>query len=660
MLYNTALMVSAIPSAYGEWLTNGIIIDKPYTTSEAIETVIIDDYKLSLNWNTVYIISGEQISSFINETDIIKNSDNNAITAKIYEDTQLISLETFPETLTKYEFLSGQINKQYKYTDLNDILTIITGNIESGNYNLTLVNNNLAPIIKTFLISGEQINLFIDETDFLNNNNYIANTTYKDTQIIWGKSETLPTSMIKYLKLSSYQVDQTHDYPYFIVPTSADITDYKNKDLKFTKYIPYNLNYIYDNKTYEYIPSGESSLQTITTIFKLIVNEDGTSGYVECLPDGTNTLLTDYNKDLDNKYYSILNTLNNEYTGLSISGRAYYGEASGDYTDEQVQAQMHELLSSMLITTSNEYNNAKLKLISSEILLSGIQEYESINGFNVYFNATEILSYAPTGIVKTSANFEYISGGIPSSTADCTGYISLTEKNTEYIIIDNGIKLNLIWPKVEYLDNIVNKQYIDQYITYIEPIFNKYTSSNYTLVSTDVDEWFNYYAKEYHDSAVNNLSSNTTLPAHKLISTFNDISDKVNSAASSSDSTSGYVYNLSGIYTRQSSFVNCTNFLVGDEINYKDGLVILNYLCEANNYSMTYNYHMPLIQFAESGLATNRSIHYYIKDKKILSSNELNEYNSKVVEITHMNFINDLDRNYIYNSVGVTEQIPQR
>ena len=627
-------------TAYSEWLTNGIktkIIDKIYTYDIDIQSVITNDYHLYLNGSGFSLWSDhdQNIIDFITETDILSKETitSTLVLAGTYEnqnyDAHVINGNIVPTSLTIFK-------TNTTYTDSDNIKNLII-----NDYKLHFKWYN--PII-----SGEQLSVFIDETDILNNN--FSSFNINDTQIISG--EELPASLTKYLILKDYKVDKEHDYPYFIVPTSADITIYQNKDLKFNKYIPYNYNYLYDKKTYKYIPSGESELQLVTTILSTVIKHsdsgEETTGYIECLPN--NTSLEDYNNNLNNTYYSIISSLNDEYTGLSISGRAYYGsDLSGNYTDTQIKNRMNELLKLILIDIPTQYNDAKLKLISSEITLSGIQEYETISGFNVYFNATEILSYAPTGIVTTSADFEYISGGEPSSTADCTGYIPLTEKDTDYIITNNGIKLNLIWPIVEYTENIISSQYTYQSITYIEPIFNTYNSTNYNLVSTDVDEWFNYYAKEYHDNAVNiiltGLVNNSNLPAHKLMNTFNDISGKVNSAASSSDRTSGYIYNLSSIYTRNSSFVNCTNFLVGDEINYKDGLVILNYLCEANNYSMTYNYTNPGVRYVSSN---NYGLPYRMTR------------NSDNLKTEIINFVKDLDRNYIYNSVGFVKSIPKR
>ena len=56
MLYNTALLISPMPSAYDEWLTNGIIIDKFYTTENDIQTLITGNYNLNLEHATLYII----------------------------------------------------------------------------------------------------------------------------------------------------------------------------------------------------------------------------------------------------------------------------------------------------------------------------------------------------------------------------------------------------------------------------------------------------------------------------------------------------------------------------------------------------------------------------------------------------------------------------
>ena len=160
----------------------------------------------------------------------------------------------------------------------------------------------------------------------------------------------------------------------------------------------------------------------------------------------------------------------------------------------------------------------------------------------INYNAEKITSYVPTGIFIINDESYIITGGQISSTEDISGTLSY---NVNPFTID--------WKSSEL------SSFINPTINYI--ILNRQTYDDYKLISGEVDTWRNYYAKYYHDLAINVLTGglftygnykhakkNSTYPLYQYFSTV--LSSQINSKL---NSNSTVIYNLNtnlnGLYT---------------------------------------------------------------------------------------------------------------
>ena len=148
----------------------------------------------------------------------------------------------------------------------------------------------------------------------------------------------------------------TSGYPYYITSSDISTAEYVNKPLTVSKYIPYNIDYLYDTKVYECIPFGKSLSEEITGYYKNNIE------YIKI--DGQEISISSYNDKLNDNYINILTELNEEYNSLSAN------------MEPSAITRKKEIMVSTLQIVPTQYNNAKLKLIYNEICLSGLTNAE--------------------------------------------------------------------------------------------------------------------------------------------------------------------------------------------------------------------------------------------------------------------------------------------
>lgn len=407
--------------------------------------------------------------------------------------------------------------------------------------------------------------------------------------------------------LSGYQIDSLHEHPYYILETSANLTPYLDNELIFNKYIPFHSDYLDNTKIYKYTPFGEQ-YPVLSAV------EES-----QCI---------DYASALIVKYKSLILQLNEEYNKLT-----------GQADIPEIKQQMMDILVSTVITVPQQYKNAQLKLNQDLITLYDIAEEETTQGFNVYFNADKIVSYVPTGYIS-DISIKYISGGDISSTVKITGVYF-----TNSINYNDKVQLNVFW---------YNNNYINPVIDHIEPVYNHY---NYTLTSSLVDQWYDYYAKQYHDIAVNNISSYQPEAYNVFINTI------IPNTIDLEDSYT-YKYELKNSgYTHPKKFKDSNTYL---DQNYKEQLIILQYLSESSGLNMEFNYNIPYItsfMYQRYKLNPETNSYYWIypdpQNTKVheiayvaYTEQPVNIYETKKLS-RHLNL-----QNIYYNKVGYYYPIP--
>lgn len=350
-------------------------------------------------------------------------------------------------------------NDPIYYIENNDILSTYINPDD-------LVSNISGEYVYIPYVSGFTNQHTIDRNNYLNVIGDInQDVTTKNYPVVVGTAIITGSTILSGVESISSMVS---GYPHYIMETKTDLTEYLSNEVSIKQYIPYNIDYLSDQKYYKFIPSG-----TNTTITATLTYDEQNNERISCdNPDINNMLLTEYNTKLNDAYNTIMSNLNDEYNRLS-----------GNTKDENRQRKL--ISNQLLINIPKQYNNAKLKLIQNNIQLSG--DLPAItNGINVYFTADKIESYVPTGYVEDMTTSPFVSGGEVSTTITWEDYIDIPQNK----IINKTFTVN--WDE-EYLNPIIN---------YIEPI----NILNYQLQSALVDPMYDYYAKYYHELAVGVLT----------------------------------------------------------------------------------------------------------------------------------------------------------
>lgn len=504
--------------------------------------------------------------------------------------------------ITGYILLSGYVINQDNEVVPNYIIEY--DNISSYINLINVIEDKYIPYSTGYLVDytkNKIINLYMQTISTAND------ITYIDNPITAGIYNTSG-----YYGLTNYQINGSSvtlsAYPYYIVETSADTSNVLNKDLKFNKYIPYSAessDYLFNKRTYEVIPSGSTSRENIQISSYFIDSIE----YIDI--NNVSTSISDYNNNLAYIYNTLLAELNDEYNSLSAN------------TDPSAIIRKNEILSATMLTIPQQYEDAKLKLIKEELFLSGIESYEVANNINIYFNADLICGYYPTGYI-TGLPFEFISGGQISSMVPQSGIITLEYNTPEIEIINDNIKLNLNLKELE------NNGYININVNYIEPIYNQYNKLKYNIISGEVDEWYNYYAKQYHDIAISSIPS-----SEKTSGIYNIFNNEILSGITGLIDNNIYTYNLSGIYTRDIILNNNNYFTINSisQVSYKEQLVVLNYLCKKEKCNMTFYQKVPNLKDNQSKVEINDKLPEYNTNNIIKDLNYLNIYYNKIANI---------------------------
>ena len=340
----------------------------------------------------------------------------------------------------------------------------------------------------------------------------------------------------------------SNGYPYYIVASDKNVSNYVNKALKIEKYIPYNNDYLTDIKTYEYIPFGEKN--------KIIKSSYYISG-IEYIDEDMS--ISKYNNTLNNTYNTLLTDLNNEYNDYIKDGRE-------PTASENIR--MNNIMLSTTVIIPKQYNDAKLKLISNKITLSKINsiEYDN-NPIVIDFNATQIISYVPTGTVVFNGK-SYVTGGNISATND---------KNDRLLYNSNPFIIN--WKSSEL------SAYTNQTINYAV-LTGSQAYSSYILTSGEIDPWRNYYAKQYHDIAVNILFGNNNNKNTYIYGKYYQCMYKNGILVKTIDNSSNMPIPTKDLLEKIYNYVgNSTNFYIKN--NY--------YICTKNESNNEYKWNICII-----------------------------------------------------------------